>query len=121
MEPVGALTPFLPPTLPLFLFGVFGVRECNTQVHAPPWCVPGRLLVAGNTCPRPWYTPLPFLLFLFPLSLFLSLSLSLSLFLSLFFLFPFFPFLLVWVSLDAFVIAGNPSLLLLVCPWTRVS
>ena len=28
--------------------------------------------------------------------------------------------LLVWVSLDAFVIAGNPSFLL-VCPWALVS
>ena len=49
-----------------------------------------------------------------------SFPLSLSRSLSLFFLIPFLSLLLVWVSLDAFVIAGNPSLLL-VCPWTLVS
>ena len=66
IKSVGTLTPFLPlPSLSFFAF--WGVPECNTQVHPSPWCVPGELLVAGNTC------PLPFLL-----SLSLSLSFSLS-------------------------------------------
>ena len=56
-----------------------------------------------------------------PLLLPLLSPLSLSLFLSLFFSFLSFPFLLAWVSLDAFVIAGNPFLPLLVGPWTLVS
>ena len=30
--------PFLPPTLPLFLLCLWGVPECNTQVHPSPWC-----------------------------------------------------------------------------------
>ena len=53
------------------------------------WRVPGRLFVAGNTCHFPFLSS-PFL--------FLSLS-----------FFPLFTFPLPWVSLDAFVIAGNPS------------
>ena len=63
----------------------------NATVRFTPlflWCVPGRLFVAGNTC-----------LFLFSL---LSLSLPLSFFLS--FSLSFLP---PWVSLDAFVMAGN--------------
>ena len=52
------------------------------------WCVPGRLFVAGNTC--------LFVFFLLSLSLPLSFFLSFSL-----------SFLPPWVSLDAFVIAGN--------------
>ena len=79
-------SPFPSPFLSL-LPGVF----LNVTLRITPlflWCVSGRLFVAGNTC-----------LFLFFLSSpFLSLSLS------------FFPSLSPsspWVSLDAFVIAGN--------------
>ena len=79
-------SPFPSPFLSL-LPGVF----LNATLRITPlflWCVSGRLFVAGNTC-----------LFLFSL---LSLSLPLSFFLS--FSLSFFP---PWVSLDAFVIAGN--------------
>ena len=79
-------SPFPSPFLSL-LPGVF----LNATLRITPlflWCVPGRLFVAGNTC-----------LFLFSL---LSLSLPLSFFLS--FSLSFLP---PWVSLDAFVIAGN--------------
>ena len=94
-----------PPTLPAF----WGVPECNTQVHPSPWCVPGRLFVAGNTCLLP------------SLSSSFLLSLSLSLSFSLFFSFLSLPFLLASVSLDAFVIVGNPFLPLLLRPSTLVS
>ena len=80
------LSPFPSPFLSL-LPGVC----LNATLRITPlflWCVPGRLFVAGNTC-----------LFLFSL---LSLSLPLSFFLS--FSLSFLP---PWVSLDAFVIAGN--------------
>ena len=79
-------SPFPSPFLSL-LPGVF----LNATLRITPlflWCVSGRLFVAGNTC-----------LFLFSL---LSLSLPLSFFLS--FSLSFLP---PWVSLDAFVIAGN--------------
>ena len=79
-------SPFPSPFLSL-LPGVF----LNATLRITPlflWCVSGRLFVAGNTC-------------LFLVSL-LSLSLPLSFFLS--FSLSFLP---PWVSLDAFVIAGN--------------
>ena len=88
------LNPLPPPSF----FAFWGVPEWNTQ------CVPGRLFVAGNTCP-------------FFLLLFHSLSLSLSLFLSSLhlptsvgvpgcFRHSWEPFLF-GVSLDACVVAGS--------------
>ena len=103
--------------------------------------------VAGGTCSQcpllPFSLSLSLSFSLFPFSLSLVLSFSFSLFLSFFLsfslslfpplslsrsLFPFSlsllfppPFFLAWVSLDASVIAGNPSHLVLVCPWTRES
>ena len=66
---------FLPFPSPSSSF--WGVPECNAQVHPSPWCVPGRSLVAGNTCALPSFLFLPF-----SLSLCLSVSLSLSSFFS---------------------------------------
>ena len=70
---------------------------------------PSLSLVCPWTLLRSWeHLPFSFSL--------LSLSLPLSFFPS---FFPLFTFLLPWVSLDAFVIAGSPSFL--VCPWTLAS
>ena len=83
----GSLEPVGTPTLPLFplcLLGCF--RMQHSGAHPSPWCVPGRLFVAGNTCLLP------------SLSSNFLLGLSLSLSLSLFFSFLSFPFLLAWVS-----------------------
>ena len=96
------LSPPASPSLPFLslLFGVF----LNGRLRITPfflWCVPGRLFVAGNTCLF-LFSPLPF-------SPFLSFFLS---FLS--------TFLPRWVSLDAFVIAGNPSPLFFWCVLGRL-
>ena len=104
LEPVASLVPPPSPSLPFLslLFGVF----LNGRLRIAPfflWCVPGRLFVAGNTCLF-LFSPLPF-----------SPSLFLSFFLS--FLSTFLP---PWVSLDAFVIAENPSPLLLWCVLGRM-
>ena len=104
LEPVASLVPPPSPSLPFLslLFGVF----LNGRLRITPfflWCVPGRLFVAGNTCLL-LFSPLPF-----------SPSLFLSFFLS--FLSTFLP---PWVSLDAFVIAGNPSPLFLWCVLGRL-
>ena len=77
-------SPFLSLLSGVFLNGILRITPLFL------WCVPGRLFVAGNTRLFP-FSPLPF---------------SPPLFLS---FFPLFTFLLPWVSLDAFVIAGNPS------------
>ena len=120
----GPLSPSSPYPPLLLSLPFWGIPECNTQVYPSPWCVPGRLRVAGNTCFRPF-----FFLFSFPslslsrsLSLSLSLSLSFSLSLFFFFLSPSSFFLGVpgcvrhsWepfssslgVSLDACVVDGN--------------
>ena len=96
LEPVASLVPPPPPSLPLSFFAFWGFPEWNTQD------LPSLSLVCPSTIVRSWehlpFSPLP----LSP-SLFLSFSLPS--------LFP-----LPWVSLDAFVIAGNPfPLLLLWC------
>ena len=103
LEPVASLVPpfpFPPPFLSL-LFGVFlnGILRITSFFL---WCVPGRLFVAGNTCLF-LFSPLPFFL-----SFFLFFFLS-----SLHLLPP-------WVSLDAFVIAGNPFPLFLWCVLGRL-
>ena len=88
LEPVASLVPPPPPSLPLSFFAFWGFPEWNTQD------LPSLSLVCPWTIIRSWehlpFSPLP----LSP-SLFLSFSLPS--------LFP-----LPWVSLDAFVIAGNP-------------
>ena len=88
------LPPPLPSSLPLFCpLGVF----LNVILRFTPlshWCVPGRFS---------WE----------------HLSSSFS-FPSLSFLLPFLSLLLVWVSLDAFVIAGNPSRLFFWCVLGRL-
>ena len=96
LEPVESLVPLPPPTpsLPLSLVGVF-LNVILKFTLVCPW-----------TLVRSWEH-------LSSSSLFPLFSLSLS------FLLPFLSLLLVWVSLDAFVIAGNPSFLL-VCPWKLV-
>ena len=99
LEPVASLVPTPSPSLHLSFFASWGFHEWNIQDH------PFLSLVCPWTIVRSWehlpFSPLPF-----SPSLFLSFSLSS--------LHP-----LPWVSLDAFVIAGNPSFL--VCPWTLVS
>ena len=105
MEP----SPFLSLLSGVFLNGIFRITPLFL------WCVPGRLFVAGNTCLFFLFSPLPFSpsfflsFFLFFLSFFLS-----------FFPFSLFTFLLPWVSLDAFVIAGNPSPLFFWCVLGRL-
>ena len=83
LEPVESSVLLPPPTpsLPPSLVGVF----LNVTLRFTPCSLvcPGRLFVTGNTCPLPLFS-----------SLFSPSFLSL---------------LLVWVSLDAFVTAGNPS------------
>ena len=92
LEPVASLVPPPPPSLPLSFFAFWGFPEWNTQ-DLPSL----QLFVAGNT-------------FLSLLSLSLPLSFFPSLFPHLSSLYP-----LPWVSLDAFVIAGNPFPLFLWC------
>ena len=86
------LSPLLPLPFPLSFFASWGFPECNTQDH------PSLSLVCPWTLVRSWeHLPFRFFSLLslsFPLSFFLSFLLSLS-------------FLPPWVSLDAFVIAGN--------------
>ena len=91
------------PSLPLSFFAFWVFPEWNTQDH------PFLSLVCPWTIVRSWeHLPFSFLS-----SPFLSLSLSFFfIFLS---FFPLFTFLPPWVSLDAFVIAGNPSPLFLWC------
>ena len=101
LEPVASLVPPPSPSLPFLslLFGVF----LNGRLRITPfflWCVPGRLFVAGNTCLF-LFSPLPFspslFLSLFPLHLPSSLGVP-----------------------GCFVIAGNPSPLLLWCVFGRM-
>ena len=95
----GELSPLLPcPLSPLSFLAFWGFPEWKTQGHPFP------SLVCPWTVLRSWeHLPFPFLS-----SPFLSLSLS-------FFLFSLSTFLPPWVSLDAFVIAGNPSPLFFRC------
>ena len=95
LESVASLVPPPPPSLPLSFFAFWGFPECNTQDH------PSLSWVCPWTIVRSW-EHLPFSPLLLSPSLFLSFSLPS--------LFP-----LPWVSLDAFVIAGNPFPFLLWC------
>ena len=81
------LSPLLPLPFPLSFFASWGFPECNTQDHL------SLSLVCPWTLVRSW-EHLPFSFFFSPLPF--SPSLLLSFLLS-----------LLWVSLDAFVIAGN--------------
>ena len=84
------LSPFLPLPFPLSFFASWGFPECNTQDHPSLSLVcPWTLVRSWEHLPFSFFSPLPF-----SPSLFLSFLLSLS-------------FLPPWVSLDAFVIAGN--------------
>ena len=109
---IGTCRELSPPSFPfppLSFLAFWCFLEWKTQDH------PFLSLVCPWTIVRSWeHLPFPFLS-----SPFLSLSLSffLSFFLSLSFLSTFLPF---WVSLDAFVIAGNPSPLFLWCVLGRV-
>ena len=99
--------PFLPLPSPLSfcLLGVFlnGILRITPLSH---WCVPGRLFVAGNTCPFSFFFPLSLSLSFF-LSFFLSsLHLPSSLGVPGCFRHSWEPFLF-GVSLDACVIAGS--------------
>ena len=101
------LSPPPPPSLPLSFFAFWGFPEWSTQDH------PSLSLVCPWTTVRSWeHLPFSFS--------FLSLSLPLSFFLSFLSFFPLFTFLLPWVSLDAFVIAGNPSPLFFWCVLGRL-
>ena len=81
-----------PPSLPLSFFAFWGFPECNTQDHPSlSWVCPWTIVRSWEHLP---FSPLP----LSP-SLFLSFSFPSSF----------------WVSLDAFVIAGNPFPFLLWC------
>ena len=121
LEPVASLVPPPSPSLPPFFLAFWGFPEWNTQDH------PFLSLVCPWTTVRSWeHLPFSFLsspFLSFSLSLFLSffLSVFLSFFLSFFpSFFPLFTFLPPWVSLDAFVIAGNLFPLFLWCVLGRL-